>query len=242
MNGPHSKPRNEPAPFESGFWAMLGPGERTLLQKAGVVRRFGRGDSLGRQGDAQRHVYVLFAGSVEIVTDASNGHEGVLALRGRGELVGEFAAVDSKPRSATMRALDPVEAVVIPAERFAALCQSSPRLAWAVLLVVVSRVREISRKRTEDSGRPVLQRLAALLVELGQQYGATTREGIVITIPLTQKSMAGLIAASRESVVRGLSRLRDENLILTQRRRVTILRQDALHRLASGGTAQACGE
>jgi CRP/FNR family cyclic AMP-dependent transcriptional regulator len=233
-------PRTGVGPFSDSFWARLDHEERALLRRAGVVQRFGPGESLSRQGDLQRHVYVLLAGSVEIVTDASTGYEAVLALRGEGDLVGEFAAVDEKPRSATMRALDRIEAVVIPAERFAALCQSNTRVAWAVLTVVVGRVREISRKRTEDGARPVTQRLAALLLELGERYGETTPDGVVIALPLTQKSMAGLIAASRESVVRGFSRLRRQNLIRTKARRVTILQQEALRRLASGDPA--CGE
>lgn len=242
MGGCRTEPQHEPATFQGSFWAMLPPSERALLLQVGVLRQFGRRDSLCRQGDLLRHVYVLLAGSVEIVTDASTGYEGVLAVRGRGDIVGEFAAVDGRPRSATVRTLTPVEAVVVPAEQFAALCQSSPLLTWAVLGVVVGRLREISRQRTEDGGRSVTQRLAALLVELGQRYGVTAHDAIVIEIPLTQKSMAGLIAASRESVVRGLSYLRRESLIITERRRVTILRQEGLRRLASGGAAHACGE
>lgn len=232
MDGCHAEPARDP--FRDTFWAILDPRERALLLKAGVVLQFERRDPLCRQGESLRHVYVLLAGSVEIVSDADGGYEGVLAVRGRGDIVGEFAAVDGQPRSATVRALETVKAIVVPAEQFAALCQSRPRLTWAVLIVVVGRLRAISRQRTEDGARQSIQRLAGMLMDLAQRYGVETREGILIDIPLTQKSMAGLIAASRESVVRGMSYLRRHDLVAMRSRRVTILRLEGLRGLASG--------
>ncbi|MDA3642784.1 Crp/Fnr family transcriptional regulator [Saccharopolyspora indica] len=220
-------------PSDRGFWTMLEPSERELVRRAGAARRFDPGESLCRQGDSSQHVYVLLGGSLEVVSDVSTGYESVLAVRGPGDIVGEFAAVDGRPRSATMRALERVEAIVVPADRFAALCQSRPGLAWALLLVVVDRLREISQQRAEHGGRPVEQRLAALLIELAGRYGVSAGESVTIAIPITQKSMAGLISASRESVVRVLAELRRQRLIATARRRVTILRLDALERLAS---------
>lgn len=233
--GFRAEPPHDPAPFHDTFWAILDPREQALVLRAGTTRPFGRRGSLCRQGDPQRHVYVLLTGCVEIVTDASAGHESVIAVRGRGDIVGEFAAVDGQPRSATVIALEPVNAIVVPAEQFAALCKSSPRLTWAVLVVVVGRLRQISQQRTEDSTLLITQRLAGLLLDLAQRYGVATPEGIMIEIPLTQRRMAGLIAASRESVVRGLSYLRRHNLVVTQQQRVTVLRREGLRRLASGG-------
>jgi CRP-like cAMP-binding protein len=226
MGDTWAEPENEP--LSETFWAVLDSAERGVLRRVGVTQRFGRGEYLCVQGDLLRHVYVLLSGSVEIVVDASSGYEGVVAVRGPGDIVGEFAAVDGKPRSATMRALDRVEAIVVAADRFAALCQSRPRLTWAVLMVVVGRLRDLSTQRTEDGGRSATERLAALLLELARRYGVRSAEGITIGIPLTQKSMAGLIAASRESVVRGLSQLRQRRLITTRHRQVTILRPGAL--------------
>jgi CRP-like cAMP-binding protein len=180
-----------------------------------------------------RHIFVLLAGRIEVTVDAHAGYEGVLAVRGPGDIVGEFAAVDGEPRSASIRALDRVEAVVVSAERFSTLCQAHPRLAWAVLCVVVGRLREITRRKAEQGGSTVGKRLVALLIELAAQYGVTEEHGVVIAIPLTQQSLAGMIGASRESVVRALRDLRHQRLITTGRRQVTILRLEALSRLAS---------
>ncbi|GAA4616779.1 Crp/Fnr family transcriptional regulator [Saccharopolyspora hordei] len=233
MGGTHARADDRRHPFHGTFWAMLQPPERDLVRGAGAVRRFAPGESLCRQGDSSQHVYVLLAGSLEIVTDVRTGYESVLAVRGPGDIVGELAAVDGRPRSATMRALEHVEALVVPAERFAALCQSRPGPAWALLLVVTGRLRELSQQHADHGGRPVLQRLVALLLDLAGRYGVAAGSAVTIAIPITQKSMAGLISASRESVVRVLADLRRRRLVTTARRRLTILRPDALEQLLS---------
>lgn len=233
MDGAREDSTTARRPAGATFWSMLEPAERALLRQAGTVLRFEPGQVLFRQGDSLRHVLVLLAGRVEVAADAHDGYEAVLAVRGPGDLVGEFAAVDGRPRSATLWALDRVQAIAVPAERFSMLCQSHPRLTWTVLRVLVGRLRELSKRRVEQGGSNVAQRLVALLVELAAQHGVPDEQGLTIAVPLTQQKMAGMISASRESVVRVLRDLRGQGLITTRRRHITVLRPDALRRLAS---------
>lgn len=233
MDSARAEPPAERRLSPGTFWTMLEPAHHALVRQAGVVRRFEPGDSLCRQGESLRHVFVLLAGRVEVAADTQAGYEGVLAIRGPGDIVGELAAVDGSPRSATLRALDRVEVVVVSAETFALLCQSHPLLAWTVLRVVVNRLREISQWRVEQGGSTVVKRLVVLLIQLADQYGVAEEDGVAISVPLTQQSLARMIAASRESVVRALRDLRRQRLITTRRRHVTILRLEALVRLVS---------
>lgn len=105
MTGAHTEALGRRGPGDHTFWAMLEPTERTMMRQIGAVRCFDAGESLCRQGDGSRDVYVLLAGSIEIVADVATGYESVLAVRGPGDIVGEFAAIDGRPRSAMVRAL-----------------------------------------------------------------------------------------------------------------------------------------
>ena len=58
---------------------------------------------------------------------SEDGRESVLAFRGPGEVLGELSAIDGQPRSAGVRAVDPVEALVIPTADFRAFLERSPR-------------------------------------------------------------------------------------------------------------------
>ena len=71
----------------------------------------------------------------------------MLAFRGPGEVLGELSAIDGRPRSAGVTAVDPVEALVIPTRDFRAFLERSPRAALWILTRLITRLREADRKR-----------------------------------------------------------------------------------------------
>ena len=149
-----------------GFLSQLAAGERADLEKLGSVRRYRRGDVLFHQGDDAGAVVVLIDGHVKAVM-INDGREVILAFPGPGELLGEFSAIDGEPRSGTVRAVDDVEALVIPGSAFRAFLERRPRIALVLLRSVAARLRDgrpparrlrhqrRRRARREPSGRPV---------------------------------------------------------------------------------------
>jgi CRP-like cAMP-binding protein len=61
----------------------------------------------------------------------------------RGDFFGEMAVLAGKPREATVRAVEPVEALRIPADDFQAFLEEHPHLAVAMLRSLVERLREV---------------------------------------------------------------------------------------------------
>src|SRR5690348_17575517 len=74
-----------------GFWALLSDDERTALSGLGRPAVYPPGTVMCVEGDPNTHVFVLVEGWVKIVGVTSDGHELTLALRGRGDTVGEVA-------------------------------------------------------------------------------------------------------------------------------------------------------
>ncbi len=62
------------------------------------------GEVLFRQGSASLRVYLVEEGRIDVVREAADGTESVLAGRGPGEYIGELGPMLGKPRSATARA------------------------------------------------------------------------------------------------------------------------------------------
>jgi CRP/FNR family transcriptional regulator, cyclic AMP receptor protein len=163
---------------------------------------------------------------------AADGREIVAGVRGPGDVLGELAAVDAQPRSATLSALATVETLTIPGPRFAGLCQSEPRIAWVLLGVVVDRLRESNRQWAEFGGGLAAQRIVALLLELAVSQGKQTADGVEITLWGSQQELAATAATSRESMARVLRTLRKQGLISTRRGKITIHDVAELRRLA----------
>ena len=65
-----------------------------------------------------------------------------IAVRGAGDFFGEMALVESKPRSASVRALTDTEVLEIDKETFFNYFASNPKVVWAILKDVSARNRE----------------------------------------------------------------------------------------------------
>src|ERR1700683_4263592 len=89
---------------QSSFVGRLPAAERAALLAAGTPVRFDDDQILLVQGDVGDLLYVLISGLVKIIVAAESGAETTLVIRSRGDLVGEFALLDDKPRPARVRA------------------------------------------------------------------------------------------------------------------------------------------
>lgn len=82
-------------------------------------RSFRPGERLFYEGDGADCAYVIIEGQVEI-SKAVRDDSHVLAVLGKGEIVGEMSLIDNSPRSATARAIEPVTCIVVSREAFQA--------------------------------------------------------------------------------------------------------------------------
>jgi len=101
---------------------------------------FAPGDVIFRQGEPETHFFIIQLGQVEIYREV-NGRASILATLGATESIGEFAAIDKKPRSASARALTPVKATKISEQAYAHLISQLPDWSVSVLTALVSRLR-----------------------------------------------------------------------------------------------------
>ena len=210
------------------FWTLLTPDERADFVRRSGRRSWRRGEVLCREGDESDWVAVIEDGRVKASSHTAAGTEVVLAVRGPGSLLGELAAVDAQPRSATVMALESVTALVMPPREFQSYLATHGRLALLLLRLLADRLRDADRKRIEFGAQDTKGRVAARLVELAERFGAPVRDGVEIGLPLSQDELAGWVGSSREAVSKALGSLRSAGWIRTSRLRVTVLDLDAL--------------
>lgn len=66
--------------------------------------KFKAGEVVFRQGYPGDYAYIITDGEVEVYTEEHDGSENHLAYLGAGEMFGELALLDDRPRSASVRA------------------------------------------------------------------------------------------------------------------------------------------
>jgi CRP/FNR family transcriptional regulator, cyclic AMP receptor protein len=232
------------------FLAELTPAERAELEARARVRAYRRGEVLFAEGEPSTWVAILLAGRVKAYSHREHGGEALLAVRGPGALLGEVAAIDGGPRSATVATLEPARALTLTAVEFMAFLQANGRVSLLMMRVLCQRWRDADRKRIEFGMFDATGRVAQRLVELAERFGVPYEQGgcgratgavtgrhaegesVRITLNLSQEELAGWVGASREAVSKALRTLRRHGWIETGRRRVIVHDLQALRRHA----------
>jgi CRP/FNR family transcriptional regulator, cyclic AMP receptor protein len=215
-------------PVGGTFLASLTEGECDALHGIGVLRSHQRGDVLMLQGDTDDRVMILLDGRVKVARLEQDGRELMLDIRDPGDLLGELAFIDGGGRVATVTALEPVQALVTPAEAFRHHLETTPRVAVVLLEIVARRFRASSVKRSQFAVADTMGRLAARLLELARRYGEPSEEGIRLTSPLSQEDLAAWTGASRAGVAEALRVMRDLGWLETERMKILVRDVDAL--------------
>jgi CRP-like cAMP-binding protein len=115
-------------------------GTLKLLAFSSAYLHFEDGEVLCAQGDAPDGVFIIDTGTAEVVVVAANGSENRVARVGRHEVVGEMAVILNKPRTATVRATGPVDALKIDSDVFVRLITGHPEAALSVLRTLSERL------------------------------------------------------------------------------------------------------
>ncbi|NBE50084.1 Crp/Fnr family transcriptional regulator [Streptomyces boluensis] len=219
------------------FLARLEKEDRVALLAIGRPLKYRARGVLMHQDEPSTHVLLLLHGWTKVTALAANGYEALLALRGPGDIIGEGAALSGRHRSATVTALEPVEAVAIDQNRFTAFLSGNAPVALQLLGLATDRQRSTDRRRLEWAALSVRERLAVLLLELVRTHGTRTEQGIELAIGLSQQEFAGSVGSSREAVARLLKELRARKVVATERRRIVVLRPDVLRRIIGESAA-----
>lgn len=97
------------------------------------VSRFRAGEVVVEKGEAQRTLFIVGTGTLEVVVPRGMGVQRIATID-EGSVFGEQAFFDGHPRSATVRAVTDCELMALHYEAFDTLAANEPRLAQIVLM------------------------------------------------------------------------------------------------------------
>ena len=199
-----------------------------LFRERAAPRSFARGQALMHIGQVPSEVLLLLSGWVKVSATTSAGRTVLLALRGPGDLVGELSALDEEPRSASIEAIEPVQALAMTHERFRALLRERPDTALTLMRELSARLRDADAKRIQLGTYTTVERVGLCLLELCERFGQEEDGAIEIALPLSQEELASWAGASLESVGRALQQMRGLGWIETRRRAIRVVDSAAL--------------
>jgi CRP/FNR family transcriptional regulator len=215
----------------SPLFAGVSADELAVLEPALRRRTYHKDDFLFREGDEGTHLYVVVAGVVKISRTGRDGSELVMALLGPGDVLGELALFnESDERTADAQAIEATECVTLARRQLLDFLIARPELMLRLIAQLAAHIRSKDETLAEVAFLDITGRVARKLLELAETHGRQVEEGVLIELRLSQRTLAGMVAASRENVNRALSRFAAGGVIRMDSGTITVLRPEALRR------------
>jgi CRP-like cAMP-binding protein len=205
-----------------------------LLSRARVERRKA-GSVIFRQDSPGYGLMAVLSGRVKISSRAPTGREIVLNIINPGEVFGEVALLDGKPRTADAIAMTACELLIIDRRDFIPFLRDHPDVAIQLLSVLCERLRRTSEQVQDLLFLDVRGRLAKTLLRLATTHGQTTPGGRRIDLKFSQREIGSLVGLTRESINKQLRGWQKRGLIRIDEGAITIRDSAAL---AADGEAE----
>lgn len=120
------------------------------LQQAAREMKFAAGQEVFKDGDPGDGVYAVKSGLIQISVLMQSGERNIFAKVPEGEIFGEMAVLDDKPRSAAAIAETDSILYFIPRDAMLELIQRSPALSVALVRQISGRLREFNREHIKQ--------------------------------------------------------------------------------------------
>ena len=197
------------------------------------TRKVTRGTTIFAKGDPGTGLMGVLAGTVKVSVASADGKDIVLNLFHEGEVFGEIALLDGRPRTADATAMSECELVVIERRDFVPFLSDHPDVMLKFIEILCSRLRRTSEQVQDITFLNLPTRLAKTLLQLtaAEDGSATTRKAAV-----TQREISQMIGISRESTNKQLRAWAKRGWIRLERGGVNVVAPDKLAAIATEGS------
>jgi CRP-like cAMP-binding protein len=208
----------------------LAPPDLERVAQVAVPRRFAAHQVIFREGDASDTCYVVESGHARATREHPDGRAISLAHFGPGDIFGELAMFDDELRSATVEAIEDVEAIAILGADMRRLLREHADISYKLVVALGRRLRQTNERLARQSFQTVQSRVAGVLTQLVEQALAEGAEDGDVLVVATQTEVAQLAGSSRESASRFLAVLERAGIVSQGRGRLIVHEPDALSR------------
>jgi CRP-like cAMP-binding protein len=184
----------------------LAPEKLDVLARQCVWRNYEAGKRIISRNADDRDVYLLVSGRVRITTYSQGGRQVTFRDIAAGEIFGEVAALDEKPRSADVIALDNALLASMSPPLFRRLLADEPLVGGRVMTRLATLVRSLSDRVIDLSTLGVQNRIHAEILRLARAAGVERNRARLEPGP-KHADIASQVSTYREQVTRELSAL-----------------------------------
>jgi CRP/FNR family transcriptional regulator, cyclic AMP receptor protein len=193
------------------------------------IVEYPKGSVIYDQEQPASNIYLVMQGKVKVCRVAGNDQV-VLDLYQADELFGESALLHLPHWSEQAKAVECTSLMSWTAAEIEEIAEKKPKLAIALLQIVVQRALDLERRIQSFSLDTIGQRLARSLLRLGERFGSPQDDGSLLMVPFTHELLARYVGTSREAITQYMNQFRRLGYI-TYSRQAIVLKRDGLNNL-----------
>jgi CRP/FNR family transcriptional regulator, cyclic AMP receptor protein len=195
-------------------------------------RSMRRGQVVFQKGDEGSYMVAVLSGRIRISVTSPEGREVTLNMIDAGEVFGEIALLDGKPRSADATTLEDSDLMIVERRHFLPFLKSDHDLALRVIDVLCGRLRTTSENLGNFAMVDLSGRLARTLLSLASEYGNTANGRILLGIQLSHTALGHFVGGSRETVNKQMRAWEEAGIVGREGRWIAIRDPVVLKRIA----------
>jgi CRP-like cAMP-binding protein len=183
----------------------------------GGVKAYPARAEVFKQDASSNMVYLIEQGLVKLVRFASNGSQVIIGLRRRPWLMGAPAVLLDKPYSFTAVTLLPSTIRAIPAKVFLKLASTNKQFSFHLHRLLSKEIFNHMRNVESVSCMTAEDRVMRFLGDLVAGQISSDKKRAMLSLPLTNRELAELIAVTPEHICRVLKTMERKGLIRRER-------------------------
>lgn len=207
----------------SPFSSLSEPAVKDLEQRF-TYRRYATGQVVLSPTKVVDELYLIRTGSAQVLLDDRSGGRILLHTLGVGDLFGRPLPAERYSRATSIVAVEEMSALVLTREESLQHLSRYPGTSLIFLKVMAERLEKAYETMACLSLGDVSSRFQRLLLLLASREGVSSKDGVVLPKRLTQKEMARMIGARRETVSRLISQFVAEGILQRRGRSLILLK------------------
>lgn len=189
------------------------PDSLQLILSGGTLRTLERGSFLSRRGEPVSELALLVDGVLEVSSTAPSGKRRVLRYLEPGQIMNFIPFIDEQGAIHDAAAHTDLVLLLMGRTLFSQITHAEPELVHRLLRLLCLRSRMLYNDVEDISFLTLRQRCARTLLHLVEPYGRTNKEGVTISLKLSQEELADMVGCSRAMINRELKQLEQDGAI-----------------------------
>lgn len=215
------------------FRGAAAPTMEHILRQASL-RRCNADEEILSRDEKAGDVYFVLKGEVRIVNYSATGREVAYAIVPAGGYFGELSAIDGRPRSASVLAVDDCLLATLTPAAFKDVLATDSTVAMRVMDKLVRVIRSADDRILDLATLSAYQRVYVELLRMKKPDPVRPNSWLIYPLP-TQAQIAALASTTRETVARVLSQLSHDHVAERKSKTLYIRDLGKLEALAAKG-------